>query len=156
MAKIWVAVAETKARAKVIFKSELTDLKRGRLWRVIVAKPGMSPKKFPSKINRKKVITQGKNTLALLPARSSTTLYAPPIIASKTFCIPVGTIFKFLVAKKLPIIKINITIQETNKVLVIGSLPIFPITSGAKTIECSILIIVLKAIKVSQLLIKQG
>src|SRR3989344_1817064 len=102
MAKAWVKNAEVKASAKVIFRSEFTERSRGSPRKVIVAKPGKRPSQLEKSINRKNVITIGKNTLAfLLPAKSSTILYPASIITSNKFCKPEGTILIFQVVKLL-------------------------------------------------------
>ena len=60
-----VAARDTKARARVVFKSVVALLKKGITWpcpfsRPIVVMPGMSPLQFASKIKIKKVIKYGK------------------------------------------------------------------------------------------------
>src|SRR3989344_2057024 len=104
----------------------------------MVANPGKSPSQLETKTYRKKVKTNGKNILPLLPAISSQIPNPPSTTISPKFWIPDGTSFILLVTKILNVAKIPMTIQLTKRVLVIGRFPKKPKTSGFKTIACSI------------------
>lgn len=138
MAKACVKKAEVKANARVIFKSEFIERSKGSCLNSMVAKPGSNPIQLEKRINKKNVITIGKNTLAFwLPAKSSTVVYPKSTIISNKLCNPEGTSWTFLVDKNATIVSIMITIQLTSRVLVIGKPLKYPKISGCKTIACS-------------------
>src|SRR3989344_1008649 len=138
MANACVKKADKRASPKVIFKSEFMERSSGSPLNLIVAKPGKRPSQLENRINKKKVITIGKKTLAFwLPAKSETVVYPKSIIISNKFCKPEGTSCTFQVARMETVMRAAMVIQLTRRVLVTGKFLKYPSISGCSTIPCS-------------------